>query len=160
MKYTSKKVLLVLVLAALVAGGVFSQPVVRPNASAFNGGYSGGVANTDNRLETTVSSDDGIRLNGSSVRGPAAVGGGTVSIPVRIQGSINTITYDGSPIGSWYYLYSSGTKAGVAAYIAGDYFLFFGADAVREGLEGSTLSGYSTSGMGTKYEGTLVKEAR
>jgi hypothetical protein len=151
--------MLTMVLALLVAGGVFSQPVIRPNPSAFNGGYSGGVANTDNRMETTVSSDGGIRLNGSSVRGPAAVGGGTVSIPVRIQGSINTITYDGSPIGSWYYLYSSGTKTGVAAYISGKYFLFFGADAVREGLEGSTLAGYSASDMSTKYEGTLVKGA-
>jgi len=84
-----------------------------------------------------------------------------VSVPVRIQGSAGNINYEGSTIGSWFYLYSSGTKAGVAAYlVSGDYFLFFGAAAVRDGIPGATYVGYSASGMGTKYEGTLVKGAR
>ena len=154
MKNTSKKVFLFLVLAALVAGGVFGQQV---RTTAFNGNYSGGVSNTGNPQEMMGSTTGGIRFNGSSVRG-TSITGRNLSIPARIQGSAGAITYDGQGVGSWFYLYSSGAKIGVAAYLStGDYFLFFGAAAVREGLEGATLVGYSASGMGTTYEGTLVK---
>jgi hypothetical protein len=155
-----KKVLLFLALAALVAGGVFAQTNTRVRASDFNGGYSGGVTNSDNPLESLVSTTNAIRLSGTAVRG-SGIAGGTLSIPARIQGGGDPITYDGYAVGTWFYLYSSGTKIGVAAYLqSGDYFLFFGAAAVRDGLEGATLSGYSASGMGTTYEGTLVKGSR
>jgi hypothetical protein len=153
-----KKVFLVLVLAALVAGGVFSQTnSSRVRASSFNGEYSGAVSNSGNPLEGLISTTGGIRLSGTALRGPGTAGG-TLSIPVRIQGGGDPITYDGSNVGTWFYLYSSGTKVGVAVYlISGDYFLFFGAAAIQEGLQGTTLSGYSASGMGTTYEGTLKK---
>jgi hypothetical protein len=158
MKNTLRKVLLILILAALVAGGVFAQTnSSQVRTTAFNGNYSGGVSNTGNPQEMMGSTTGGIRFNGSSVRG-TSITGRNLSISARIQGNAGAITYDGQGVGSWFYLYSSGAKIGVAAYLTtGDYFLFFGAAAVRDGLEGATLAGYSASGMGTTYEGTLVK---
>ena len=164
MKNTSKKVLLLrqllltMALTMFVVGGVFGQTAgAQVRTTAFNGEYSGGLSNSANPQEIMGSTTGDIRFNGSSVRG-RSVAGRNLSIPARIQGNAGAITYDGQSVGSWFYLYSSGAKVGVAAYLTtGDYFLFFGAAAVREGLEGATLAGYSASGMETIYEGTLVK---